>query len=183
MTFQPEAEKVATSSDTAVLIAVGANLPTERFGPPAAAVQAAIKALDDMAGLAVVAVSSFYETAPVPISDQPWYVNAIIRAETTLPPHDLLTHLHEIEAGFGRVRIKRNEARVLDLDLVAYGRVEVSDEGGLVVPHPRLHDRAFVLLPLRDVAPDWVHPVLHKTVGELIDALPDGQEIRRMEAD
>ncbi|OKH90021.1 2-amino-4-hydroxy-6-hydroxymethyldihydropteridine pyrophosphokinase [Thalassospira sp. TSL5-1] len=176
-------EKVEKASDAAVLIAVGANLPTERFGPPAAAVRAAVEALDGLAGLAVADVSSFYETAPVPISDQPWYVNAIIRAETTLPPHDLLAHLHEIEAGFGRVRIKRNEARVLDLDLVAYGRVEVSDEGGLVVPHPRLHDRAFVLLPLRDVAPDWVHPVLNKTVSELIDELPAGQEIRQMSDD
>ncbi|WP_258549047.1 2-amino-4-hydroxy-6-hydroxymethyldihydropteridine diphosphokinase [Thalassospira profundimaris] len=183
MTFQPEAEIVEKSADTAVLIAVGANLPTERFGPPAQAVQAAVEALGDLAGLAVADVSSFYETAPVPISDQPWYVNAIVRVETTLPPHDLLAHLHEIEAGFGRVRIMRNEARVLDLDLVAYGRVQVRDDGGLVVPHPRLQDRAFVLLPLRDVAPDWVHPVLNKTVIELIDELPDGQEIRRIDND
>ncbi|PKR50659.1 2-amino-4-hydroxy-6-hydroxymethyldihydropteridine diphosphokinase [Thalassospira marina] len=181
MTFQPGSENVASPSGDAILIALGANLPTERFGPPAAAIDAAIAALKDLAGVTVTGVSSFYETAPVPISDQPWYVNAIVRVETALAPHDLLQKLHDIEAGFGRVRVARNEARVLDLDLVAYGRVEISDEGGLVVPHPRLHERAFVLLPLRDVAADWVHPVLLQTVNDLIASLPDDQEIRQMQ--
>ncbi|OSQ38077.1 2-amino-4-hydroxy-6-hydroxymethyldihydropteridine pyrophosphokinase [Thalassospira mesophila] len=163
-----------------MLIALGANLPTVRFGAPADAVRAAIAALATLDGVSIEKTSAFYETAPVPVSDQPWYVNAIVQIKTSMSPQELLARLHEIEADFGRVRVARNEARVLDLDLIAYGRQTIRDDGGLIVPHPRLHERAFVLLPLRDVAARWVHPVLHQPVSDMIDALPADQEIRQM---
>ncbi|WP_417842920.1 2-amino-4-hydroxy-6-hydroxymethyldihydropteridine diphosphokinase [Thalassospira sp.] len=181
MTFQSPSKNDGAASDAAVLIALGANLPTERFGAPADAVRAAIDVLATSDGITLQEVSRFYETAPVPVSDQPWYVNAIIRVETVFSPVDLMKYLHKIEADFGRVRLARNEARVLDLDLVAYGRHKIQDDGGLIVPHPRLHERAFVLLPLQDVAANWMHPVLLKTVAQLVDALPDDQEIRQMQ--
>ncbi|WP_339778901.1 2-amino-4-hydroxy-6-hydroxymethyldihydropteridine diphosphokinase [uncultured Thalassospira sp.] len=180
MTCQSVLENNRSASDDAILIALGANLPTERFGAPADTVRAAIDVLAGTDGICVEKISSFYETAPVPVSDQPWYVNAVIRVETVLSPHDLLVRLHEIEADFGRVRVMRNEARVLDLDLIAYGRQVLGDDSGLIVPHPRLHERAFVLLPVRDVAGDWVHPVLQQSIASLVGALPEGQEIRQM---
>ena len=124
-------------------------------------------------------LSSFYETAPVPVSDQPWYVNGVARVLTRLSAHDLLDRLHAVEAEFGRVRRERNAARVIDLDLIAYGQELLREDGGIQVPHPRMAERAFVLLPLRDVAVGWVHPVLGRTVEELIADLPKDQQIRK----
>src|SRR5262249_28385470 len=96
--------------------------------------------------------------------------NAVVRVRTDLPPEDLLQILHGIESQFGRERSERNAPRTLDLDLIDYaGRMQ---GGELQLPHPRAHERGFVLLPLKDVAPDWRHPILGKTVSELIEALP-----------
>jgi 2-amino-4-hydroxy-6-hydroxymethyldihydropteridine diphosphokinase len=109
------------------------------------------------------------------VSDQPWFVNGVIAVETFLPPADLLGLLHDVEAEFGRTRTVRNEARVLDLDLLAYDD-EVSSEASVpVLPHPRLHERAFVLLPMADIAPDWRHPVTGAGIADLISALPADQ--------
>ena len=120
--------------------------------------------------------SRFYKSAPVPVSDQPWYVNAVASVATELPPRELLALLHRVEARFGRARRERNEARPLDLDLLAYNdRIEAGEGGGPILPHPRLHERGFVLLPLAEVAPGWRHPVSGKSVAELIAALPPGQ--------
>ena len=126
-------------------------------------------------GIAVRAISNWYETAPVPASDQPWFVNGVIRVETSLPPHDLLALLHAVETDFARSRSAPNAARTLDLDLLAYGGV-VLEQGPLLLPHPRLQERAFVLLPLRDVAPDWRHPVLKTTPAEMIAAVGQSLE-------
>jgi 2-amino-4-hydroxy-6-hydroxymethyldihydropteridine diphosphokinase len=152
-----------------ILIGLGANLPGE-FGAPAQTIDAAIAALD-RAPCRVVVRSRLFESPPWPLpSDQPWYVNAVARIETALDPEALLEHLHEIERAFGRVRGARNAARTLDLDLLDFdGRVR---EGAPALPHPRLADRAFVLLPLRDVAPDWRHPGDCGALDELIAALP-----------
>ncbi|MEK9845570.1 MULTISPECIES: 2-amino-4-hydroxy-6-hydroxymethyldihydropteridine diphosphokinase [Thalassospira] len=169
----------STPSDDAILIAFGANLPTEEYGAPAQTLKAALQRLMQDGDILIDAVSSFYETAPVPISDQPWYVNGVARISTKLSAHDLLARLHEVEAEFGRVRRERNAARVIDLDLIAYGREQVREEGGIQVPHPRMAERAFVLLPLRDVAGDWVHPVIGRTVEDLISELPEDQQIRK----
>ena len=161
-----------------ILIALGANLPTERFGPPRAALESALAELGRL-GARILRRSRWYESAPVPLSDQPWYVNGVAEVETALGPEELLALLHAVEAAFGRVRREVNAPRTLDLDLIAYGGV-VRGEGGPppVLPHPRMVGRAFVLLPLAEIRPDWRHPVLGRTAAELAADLPRGQAIR-----
>ena len=153
-----------------ILVALGANLDHPRFGPPRQTLEAALAALQH-GGVTVVARSRWFRSAPVPPSDQPWFVNGVASVETGLSPASLLALLHEIEADFGRARHRRNEARVLDLDLIAYhGRVSGPGESP-VLPHPRLAERAFVVLPLADVAPDWRHPVSGLSAAKLAGAL------------
>jgi 2-amino-4-hydroxy-6-hydroxymethyldihydropteridine diphosphokinase len=152
-----------------ILVALGSNLSHPRHGAPDAVLKAAIASLAAN-GVRVVARSAFYRTAPVPASDQPDFVNAVVAVESAAEPAALLALLHRIEASFGRSRAVRNEARVLDLDLLAWNdRVSATDP---LLPHPRLHERAFVLLPLRDVAPAWRHPVSGKSVTDMIADLP-----------
>jgi 2-amino-4-hydroxy-6-hydroxymethyldihydropteridine diphosphokinase len=160
-----------------IYIGLGANLPSPRFGPPRATLAAALAALASR-GIGIRKRSSFYESAPVPVSDQPWFVNAVIEAETELSPQALLSVLNGIEAAFGRVRAEINAPRIIDLDLLAYGaRV---DPGPIppILPHPGLASRAFVLLPLREISPHWLHPALGKDIDSLIAGLPPNQEIR-----
>ncbi|MFA7428788.1 MAG: 2-amino-4-hydroxy-6-hydroxymethyldihydropteridine diphosphokinase [Rhodospirillaceae bacterium] len=164
---------------TVILIAVGANLQS-RFGPPRAACDAALAALEER-GIRVVARSRWWESAPVPVSEQPWYVNGVAVVETVLDPAQLLAELHAVEDALGRVRTVRNAPRVIDLDLLAYHNRVI--EADFVVPHPRMDDRAFVVLPLAEVAPCWVHPVTGRTIEELVAALPAGQEIRPLNHD
>lgn len=175
-----------------VLIALGANLPGPA-GPPAETLAAAAETLT-VRGLAVTARSRLFHSAPVPPSGQPDFVNAVVRCSCERAPEAILSTLHEIEAGFGRTRSQTWEARTLDLDLLALGATVIPDawpgqasrpEPGapadarpLVLPHPRLHLRAFVLMPLADVAPDWVHPRLGRTAREMLEALPPGQLCR-----
>ncbi|MFY8094422.1 MAG: 2-amino-4-hydroxy-6-hydroxymethyldihydropteridine diphosphokinase [Niveispirillum sp.] len=158
-----------------ILIAVGSNLPVPGFGTPAEICAKALSRLDSM-GIRIVATSRFYETAPVPLSDQPWFVNAVAEVETDLDAAALLVVLHQVEHEFGRVRRERNEARVLDLDLIDYNGVVLA--GPPILPHPRMGERAFVLLPLRDVCPAWRHPLGGHGVDDLIAALPPDQAIR-----
>jgi 2-amino-4-hydroxy-6-hydroxymethyldihydropteridine diphosphokinase len=160
-----------------ILVALGANLVSERWGPPVSTLDAALRCLTQ-AGIEILSRSRWFESAPVPISDQPWYVNGVVEVATALSAEALLEKLHEIEADFGRVRSIRNEPRVLDLDLVAYRDQVISQTNGIVVPHPRAAQRAFVLLPLKDVAPGWVHPVSGVGIDALIAALPADQTIR-----
>lgn len=154
-----------------IFIAIGSNLPTPRYGEPRTGCGAALAALA-RAGAAVVRASPWYRTAPVPASDQPWFVNAVVEVRTAMAPAALLALMHGIERDFGRIRTVANAARVLDLDLLAYDdRVADGRDGGPILPHPRLHNRAFVLVPLVDLAPDWRHPVLKKTAAELLKEL------------
>lgn len=164
-----------------ILIGIGANLPSERFGSPVQTCEAALAALDHVAGLRVVRRSRWYESAPVPISDQPWYVNGACILETQMAAKDVLKVLHDIETEFGRVRGQKNAARVLDLDLLVYHDLISADENALNVPHPRLHERAFVLLPLQDLVPGWQHPKTGAGLDDLISALSDDQIARPME--
>ena len=159
-----------------ILIGLGANLPHPRFGRPRLALEAAVLALATI-GPRIVRHSRWYLSAPIPASDQPWFVNGVIAVATERSPGRLLGDLHELEQRFGRVRAKRDEARVLDLDLLAYGDA-VREVDAPLVPHPRLAERAFVLLPLREVAPWWRHPVTGRGIGELIAALPRHQIAR-----
>jgi 2-amino-4-hydroxy-6-hydroxymethyldihydropteridine diphosphokinase len=156
-----------------VLIALGANLPS-RFGTPVQTLEAAVKELESK-DVKVVRRSRWYRSEPVPVSSQDWFINGVISVETGLGPEALLALLHEIEDRFGRERGERNAARVLDLDLIAYGRLVRHGQGGPDVPHPRMHERAFVLLPMVDIAPDWLHPVTGTPLGELVNAIPDNQ--------
>jgi 2-amino-4-hydroxy-6-hydroxymethyldihydropteridine diphosphokinase len=164
--------------DTVVLIGLGANLGSSHGGPRTT-LEAALAELVQ-SDIRLVAVSPWYESAPVPVSDQPWFVNGVALLETELRPEALLARLHELEQTFGRTRRERWEARVLDLDLLDY-RGLVRAGPAPILPHPRMADRAFVLFPLRDLVPDWRHPVTGQTVDELIAALPSDQQIRRME--
>ena len=125
----------------------------------------------------IVKASRVWLTAPVPASDQPWYHNQIIEVETKLSPIALLEALQNIEKNFGRVRAARNAPRVIDLDLIAY-HDEILDRPELIVPHPRMHERAFVLLPLQEIAPGWTHPVSGTALATLIGALPADQEAK-----
>ncbi|HUK60548.1 MAG TPA: 2-amino-4-hydroxy-6-hydroxymethyldihydropteridine diphosphokinase [Stellaceae bacterium] len=153
-----------------ILIALGANLPS-RAGPPAATLAAALAELETE-GVRVEKVSRLYRTAPVPASDQPDYINAVAIVTTALDPKALLLLLHRIEARFGRVRGARNAARTLDLDLLDYDGSVADGRDGPVLPHLRLHERAFVLVPLAETAPDWRHPVLGLTALALAQNLP-----------
>ena len=153
-----------------ILIGLGANLASHA-GPPATTIEAALSALAT-AGVTIVARSPFYESEPVPRSDQPWFVNAVARVETALGPDELLARMHEVERNYGRVRRERNAARTLDLDLLDCDGL-VRNGPDLLLPHPRMHERAFVLKPLRDMAPMWRHPILGLTAAELLVALPE----------
>jgi len=171
------AESVESPAEL-ILIAFGANLPSRTSGSPVETCLAALAALEAR-GVKILRRSPFYESAPVPVSDQPWYVNGVAQVDTALTPEELLALLHELERWFGRERRELNEARVMDLDLIAYG-ARVRETPPPILPHPRMADRAFVLLPLRDIAPGWIHPVSGRTVEELVAALPAGQQIRRI---
>jgi 2-amino-4-hydroxy-6-hydroxymethyldihydropteridine diphosphokinase len=161
-----------------IFVGLGANLPHPRLGRPRQALEAALLALAAMGPL-IVRRSRWYLSTPVPVSDQPWFVNAVIAIATERSPARLLSDLHDVERQFGRQRVERDEARVLDLDLLAYDD-EVCDDGAALLPHPRLTERAFVLLPLREVAPQWRHPLSGQCVGDLVAALPGHQIARPM---
>ncbi len=124
--------------------------------------------------------SSWYRTAPVPVSDQPWYVNIVAEVATDLSADDLLQTLHAIEDLFGRVRTVPNAPRLIDLDLLDYrGEIAAPALGRATLPHPRMADRAFVLRPLADLAPDWRHPISGKSIQSLLAVLPPEQEAHR----
>jgi 2-amino-4-hydroxy-6-hydroxymethyldihydropteridine diphosphokinase len=136
--------------------------------------------LASLPGMRLIGLSRWFETAPIPPSGQPPYVNAVaallMEGGSAIDPADLLARLMGIEAECGRERTTPNAARNLDLDIIGIGNV-VRDAPDPILPHPRAHLRAFVLAPLADVAPDWVHPVLGQTAAALLAALPP-QEIR-----
>jgi 2-amino-4-hydroxy-6-hydroxymethyldihydropteridine diphosphokinase len=165
----------------AIYLGLGANLPS-RFGSPVETLTRAVAAIA-AAGIVITARSPWYESAPVPrADDQPWYVNGVVRVATALDPAGLLAALQGIERDFGRVRSVANAPRTLDLDIIAWG-ARVATEGAPLLAHPRMQERAFVLLPLRDLAPDWRHPVSGRPIADLIADLgrlddPQGQEIR-----
>jgi 2-amino-4-hydroxy-6-hydroxymethyldihydropteridine diphosphokinase len=161
-----------------ILIALGANLPF-RGSPPAETLRAVLGTLADK-GVKPVKVSGFYETPAWPDPSDPAFVNAVAEVETSLDPATLIGKLHEIESMFGRERTKMNAPRTLDIDIVDYdGRIE---QGLLELPHPRIEGRAFVLVPLAEIAPYWRHPLTGKRIGTLLSELPpEARELKRLE--
>jgi 2-amino-4-hydroxy-6-hydroxymethyldihydropteridine diphosphokinase len=160
--------------DTSIFVGLGGNLASAEWGQPAAVLAVALDRMECL-GVRVVRRSRWYRSAPVPPPDQPWYTNAVAEVSTDLQPQALLTALHAIEAELGRTRHRRDEARIIDLDLLAYGRVVMGGEEGLVLPHPRLHCRAFVLRPLSELAAEWRHPLSGRTAAELLAELREPQ--------
>lgn len=166
---------------TPAVIALGANL-----GEREATLRGALDALDATDGVAVEAVSPVAATAPVGGTAQPEYLNAVALVRTRLAPDQLLAVLHRVEAAYGRVRTTRWGPRTLDLDLVVYGEVQtgtevVSDDPHLTLPHPRAHERAFVLVPWSQVQPDAVLRTPDgavRPVRELAEAAPDRAGLR-----
>ena len=163
-----------TQDDGAVLVALGANEAWLGSGP-ARTVLSAARALSR---LGEASLSPLYDSPAWPDPGAPPYVNAVLRWRTALPPEAALAALLATEAAFGRRRSVANAPRTLDLDLLAHGRA-VRDSAALTLPHPRLAERDFVLLPLRDVAPAWRHPVTGEGPDALIEALPSVTARRR----
>ncbi len=147
-------------------IGAGANL-----GEPVRQLRQAQDALQKSPDIKFLAASSFYRTQPMGPVEQPPFINAVFSLEPEIGPRDLLSLLLDIEQKMGRVRKERWGPRVIDLDLLFYGDMVIGG-GGLEVPHPRLHERRFVLAPMAEIAPGFVHPVLKKTVSELLAELP-----------
>ncbi len=159
-----------------VVIAFGSNLP---FGENSSRdiVSRALVRLKNHE-IRILEQSRWYRSAPVPRSNQPDFINGAVLAESPCGPAQLLAILHDVEDDFGRIRRTRNEARTLDLDLIDFAGLVNEDGGrGPILPHPRMRDRAFVLLPLRDVVPDWRHPVTGESVDEMIAALPEPMHV------
>jgi 2-amino-4-hydroxy-6-hydroxymethyldihydropteridine diphosphokinase len=160
-----------------ILLGFGANLPSAA-GPPIETLRAACAVMPRY-GITLEKTSSFYRTAPVPVSDQPWFVNAVALAHTTLAPENMILALQEIEKEFGRVRSEKNSARTLDLDLLDYNGIVFSSPT-LTLPHPRLHERAFVLYPLQEIFSCWRHPLTGRDTRTMLKVLPPEQRIEKI---
>lgn len=186
-----------------IFIGIGANLPSRSHGSPRATCEAAIFEIEAR-GIRVVSRSRWFTSSPVPPSDQPWYVNGVIGVETDLDPDALLRVLHDVEAVMGRQRAERWGARTLDLDLLDYcGKVVDAEPGDqaekqgdkplpsaitavvesgatchAVLPHPRMHERAFVLVPLSELAPNWRHPATGESINALLAKLRVDQTVK-----
>jgi len=157
-------------------IGLGGNI-----GDPAATLRRAIELMDERGLGEVTRVSSFYRTQPVGMTDQPWFVNAAVVLETELGPDDLLAGLGGIESELGRPAGRKKDApRVIDLDILMMDLLVIR-RPGLEIPHPRMHERRFVLEPLSEIAPAAVHPETGKTVQEMLQSLPDPSAVEKMD--
>jgi 2-amino-4-hydroxy-6-hydroxymethyldihydropteridine diphosphokinase len=153
-------------------IGIGSNV-----GDPLSNCLKAIDLINHMDGCRVADRSDFFRTEPVGSISQGWYVNGVVRIETTLAPRELLRSLLAIESHMGRVRRQKWEPRIIDLDILLYGN-EVLEENDLRIPHPLMHQRRFVLMPIVELNPGLVHPVIGRSMAELMDDLDvEGQAV------
>lgn len=160
-----------------IFIGAGANMAHPSYGSPGETLKAALLELGRR-DVEIVRHSRWYRSSPVPPSDQPWYINLVAEVATELPPDTLLRVLHDIEHVFGRVRTVADAPRLIDLDLLDYrGEIAPAVQGKASLPHPRMAERAFVLYPLADLAPQWRHPVTGASIETLLASLPPGQEV------
>src|SRR4051794_19382267 len=160
---------MASGRMTVAAIALGANL-----GDRLATLRAAIERISSLG--TVITISSVYETDPVGYLDQPAFYNAVLLLETNLAAEAVMRELLAIEADLGRVRTFANAPRAIDLDLLLYGD-EISDAPALTLPHPRMHERAFVLVPLVEIAPEMIHPRLGMRIDELLELIPENGSV------
>jgi len=158
-----------------VILSIGSNMG-ERTGN----CRRAIEALTAMGGVILLKESSFYETIPWGKTNQPDFINCAVLVESTLAPLNLLEKLKEIEFNIGRNHGERWGPRLIDLDLVIYGDVVMESEI-LTLPHRYAHERAFVMIPAAEVAPEMIHPLFRKSVREIADGFADKGEVRRVE--
>jgi 2-amino-4-hydroxy-6-hydroxymethyldihydropteridine diphosphokinase len=159
---------------TGIYLSLGSNV-----GERGENIARAIAALAGF-GVRVVKRSALYETEPVEMREPEWFLNCVVEAQTDLPPRELMRALLEIERSLGRERtasVTQKLPRIIDLDILFYGS-EVIREAGLEIPHPRMAERRFVLVPLAEIAPGMMHPVLKKTVREVLLETNDRSEVR-----
>ena len=155
-----------------VFLALGANL-----GNPKDQIERGIMSLNDH-GVNVIARSSWFETEPVGMDDQPWFLNLVARASTLLDPYELLTICQQIEKWVGRIPSVRFGPRHLDIDILLYGD-ELIESEELTIPHPRMRERRFVLIPLLEIAPELEDPVLNQPYADVLSRLDEGKKVLR----
>lgn len=160
-----------------ILLGIGSNLCSKKYGKPVDNCNEAVEVIKKE--MVIESISPWYKTEPVPKSNQPWYINGVAIVKTKLSPFKLLDVLLKIESNFGRTRELKNEPRVIDLDLLSYHNL-IFDSRLLILPHPRMHLRRFVLYPLTNIAPEWVHPILKLSVVELKKKIKDQQNIKKL---
>jgi 2-amino-4-hydroxy-6-hydroxymethyldihydropteridine diphosphokinase len=157
-----------------VYLSLGSNL-----GDREANLRAAIEKLKKVGE--VVTVSSFYETEPVEVTAQPWFLNCVLKIDIEKMPKQLISAILAIEQSMGRQRKQQKGPRIIDIDILFFGS-SIIEIPSLTVPHPHLHERRFVLEPMAEIAPDVRHPIFKRSIRELRDVLPAGQTVKKLTA-